>query len=380
MAKTIFVSLLVVLIVGAIAYGATVWKKGALDKESREIFFQAESLYREGEWAKAAPLFRRIVDMNPGYEEIDRVRFHLGECIRESDPNGARQQWTRVLEDTPNSPSAGNARVALAWMEIADNPQAASDLVQPLLELQSDLTDDALLIAATIAEKEGRSAAAREAYYRVIERFPHSNSAGQAYDRLSEINTQLLFSPQPSEFTERYAVQSGDTPIAIGSKFDSTGYLIEDMNSLEGRTLRVGRNIMVPQKGGVRIVVNLTDNHLYLYQGATGRFIKRYMVGTTKYRERTPLGEYRILDDGKLINPTWHPTQGGRIIRGGDPENPLGTRWMGFDKQYHLGIHGTNAPESIGLAESEGCIRMHNHDVEELFKLARIGTPVEIIE
>jgi spore coat assembly protein SafA len=45
----------------------------------------------------------------------------------------------------------------------------------------------------------------------------------------------------------------------------------------------------------------------------------------------------------------------------------------------NYGIHGTNNPPSIGGYVSNGCIRMYNHDVEELFPRVSIGTPVEII-
>ena len=54
----------------------------------------------------------------------------------------------------------------------------------------------------------------------------------------------------------------------------------------------------------------------------------------------------------------------------GNPENILGTRWMGFKNSPGLtgfGIHGTTRPESIGREESSGCIRMGRSDVEELF-------------
>ena len=42
------------------------------------------------------------------------------------------------------------------------------------------------------------------------------------------------------------------------------------------------------------------------------------------------------------------------------------------------GIHGTNAPQSIGRAASRGCIRLRNRDVEELFDLIAVGVPVEV--
>ena len=43
------------------------------------------------------------------------------------------------------------------------------------------------------------------------------------------------------------------------------------------------------------------------------------------------------------------------------------------------GIHGTNMPNSIGKAASHGCIRMRNHDVEELFELVQVGDSVELL-
>lgn len=68
----------------------------------------------------------------------------------------------------------------------------------------------------------------------------------------------------------------------------------------------------------------------------------------------------------KVVNPTWYPSEGG-IVPPDDPRNPLGTRWIGIGGSY--GIHGTRDPDSIGKAESRGCIRMRNRDVEELYDM-----------
>ena len=59
-------------------------------------------------------------------------------------------------------------------------------------------------------------------------------------------------------------------------------------------------------------------------------------------------------------------------------ENPLGRYWLGLSLKGY-GIHGNNNPLSIGYPQSNGCIRMHNQDVELLVGLVRVGTPVEII-
>ena len=50
---------------------------------------------------------------------------------------------------------------------------------------------------------------------------------------------------------------------------------------------------------------------------------------------------------------------------------------MGLDTKGY-GIHGTNAPSSIGKAASHGCIRMAKRDLEELFSMVKVGDAVEI--
>jgi hypothetical protein len=51
---------------------------------------------------------------------------------------------------------------------------------------------------------------------------------------------------------------------------------------------------------------------------------------------------------------------------------------MGLDRKGY-GIHGTNAPGSIGRAASHGCIRLRNADAEDLFERVRVGDQVEIL-
>jgi hypothetical protein len=55
----------------------------------------------------------------------------------------------------------------------------------------------------------------------------------------------------------------------------------------------------------------------------------------------------------------------------------VGTRWVGLNQKGY-GIHGTNAPKSIGRAASHGCIRLRNRDMERLFAMLRVGDRVEI--
>lgn len=124
------------------------------------------------------------------------------------------------------------------------------------------------------------------------------------------------------------------------------------------------------------IVVNKDANILKLYKGR--RLIKKYSVATGKKLDGTPEGKFKIIR--KTKNPYWGGGKDKEPIEGGTPENPLGTMWLGLDygggRWY--GIHGTNNPRSIGKHVSNGCIRMHNRDVEELAKIVTNNTIVFI--
>jgi lipoprotein-anchoring transpeptidase ErfK/SrfK len=65
-----------------------------------------------------------------------------------------------------------------------------------------------------------------------------------------------------------------------------------------------------------------------------------------------------------------------RAARG--PGNPLGTRWMDLSVPG-VGIHGTDAPSSIGYSASRGCIRMQVPDAERRFNHVAVGTTVSIV-
>jgi len=122
-----------------------------------------------------------------------------------------------------------------------------------------------------------------------------------------------------------------------------------------------------------RIVINIAARTLSLFAGE--RLVKEYPIAVGQPSSPSPLGEYRVIE--KIVDPWWYPTTPGMSPVPSGPENPLGYRWIGFADTY--GIHGTNAPWSIGTAASKGCIRMHETDVEELFPQIAVGTPVSII-
>lgn len=120
-----------------------------------------------------------------------------------------------------------------------------------------------------------------------------------------------------------------------------------------------------------RIVINLPSRTLDFY--IENSLVKTYPLAIGKPTTPTPTGNFTIRQ--KEVNPWWYPPKSKKAVPPG-PDNPLGYRWMEFAPLY--GIHGTNAPWAIGEWVSNGCIRMGEVDVEELFDLVPYDTAVYI--
>ncbi|HWM56058.1 MAG TPA: L,D-transpeptidase/peptidoglycan binding protein [Solirubrobacterales bacterium] len=110
------------------------------------------------------------------------------------------------------------------------------------------------------------------------------------------------------------------------------------------------------------------------------KLAKTYTVAVGQVGLETPEGIYAIQD--KQENPTWNVPESdwagslaGQSIPPG-PSNPLKARWMGIYEG--AGIHGTEETSSLGTAASHGCVRMAVPDVEELYDLVEVGTPIYI--
>lgn len=127
---------------------------------------------------------------------------------------------------------------------------------------------------------------------------------------------------------------------------------------------------------GQWIFINKSSNTLYFLNGQ--EVVNKYNVATGKTQLDTPEGKFSIIV--KAVNPAWGGAGRYEPIRGGDPSNPLGKRWMGLNigGGGEYGIHGNAAYNSIGKYVSLGCIRMYNKDVESLFEIVSKGTPVWI--
>jgi lipoprotein-anchoring transpeptidase ErfK/SrfK len=122
------------------------------------------------------------------------------------------------------------------------------------------------------------------------------------------------------------------------------------------------------QQPARQVLVSIPDRKLAVLED--GRVIRVFPVAVGAAESPSPEGEFQIIN--RLTNPTYyHP---GTVIPAG-PANPLGSRWIGLSLKGY-GIHGTNAPRSIGKAASHGCIRMAKRDLEQFFVMVRVGDTV----
>jgi lipoprotein-anchoring transpeptidase ErfK/SrfK len=118
------------------------------------------------------------------------------------------------------------------------------------------------------------------------------------------------------------------------------------------------------------VLVSLVDRKLAVIDN--GVVIATFQVAVGAAVSPSPTGEFAIIS--RVTNPTYY--RRGTVIPSGK-DNPVGTRWVGLNLKGY-GIHGTNAPRSIGRAASHGCIRLRNRDMERLFTMLRIGDAVQI--
>ncbi len=178
-------------------------------------------------------------------------------------------------------------------------------------------------------------------------------------------------------------VGSGDSLIALRKRvlqetpglITCTG-LIARANQLAGETIQPGQILRVPTQRP-SVVVDLGARWLLFFLG--GEIVGAWPVGVGKPGHETPSGEYVVGE--KSADPTWF-RPGEQPVPAGDPRNPLGTRWIAWltpqGEKTHLGFHGTRDPESIGQDESEGCIRMLNRHVEELYEILPKSTVIHV--
>lgn len=133
-----------------------------------------------------------------------------------------------------------------------------------------------------------------------------------------------------------------------------------------------------------RIVVSKSKGTLEAYDKAD-KLVAVFTVTTGSSYDPLPLGDWKI--NGKSYNPEFSydaslfwdvPDSEGEHLLPPGPNGPVGVVWIDLSKE-HYGIHGTPEPQTIGRAESHGCVRLTNWDAARLAQMVTGSTKVSFV-
>jgi len=141
------------------------------------------------------------------------------------------------------------------------------------------------------------------------------------------------------------------------------------------QTLGVGSS----QPRAAKVVVSKSKGTLKAFD-QSGKLIAVYTATMGSSHDPLPLGEWKVV--GKALNPPFHynPDLFWDAKAGSEkatlppgPNGPVGVVWIDISKE-HYGIHGTPNPETIGRAQSHGCVRLTNWDAARLAQMVSTST------
>jgi lipoprotein-anchoring transpeptidase ErfK/SrfK len=291
--------------------------------------------------AMAQPLLEELLRSTPQHREAPFLYYYLAQIAQQAgDPVRSKEYLDKLQADYPQS-------LAVQYLSI--------DRGIALLQ-QGELGKAWVLLSESLFEKQ-----TTELYEKAL-------------PPLREAVQKIFALRKPPEEVSYYEVQPGDNLSKIAQQYQLSPGLLMYLNKLSSTSIRIGQYLKVFQGGALSVSVFKSQHRLVVFSGK--RYIVDYPVGLGK-DQKTPEGSFEI--QTKVSEPPWYFE--GKKYEYGDPQNILGTRWMGFKNQPGItgfGIHGTSDPRSIGKDESNGCVRMKNEDVEALFTMLMIGTRVFI--
>ena len=182
-----------------------------------------------------------------------------------------------------------------------------------------------------------------------------------------------------AELQRRLALRGYLSEGYVKGKFDKkTQEAVKDLQADANLGQDGIAGVLVTSALSTRLYVNLSQYSLVLVDEANNTRYYPVAIGVDEHP--TPLGAYFISDMAK--DPTWLPpnsewAKDAKQIPPG-PNNPLGTRWIGFGDS--VGFHGTPYPDTVGTKASHGCMRMTIPDIEDLYERVNVGTQVCIFK
>jgi lipoprotein-anchoring transpeptidase ErfK/SrfK len=143
-------------------------------------------------------------------------------------------------------------------------------------------------------------------------------------------------------------------------------------------------NAALPQDTAIIARVIISKKHYWTHAvDAEGKIIYHFPSTLGAGYDPSPTGDFRVTYVSRDPSFKYQPKLFAEIPDNepeaklpAGPNSPVGVVWMSLSKP-HYGIHGTSSPETIGYANSHGCVRLTNWDALRLSDLVDIGTPVQ---
>ncbi|MDD5597695.1 MAG: L,D-transpeptidase family protein [Victivallaceae bacterium] len=340
-------------------------------------------VYRSKERSESKRIFIIFILVSACFAAI--LYFLFGYEREEGKPEGTEKQYIslapkpeNVSKVSPSVPAPVPARAAekaaAAVKQQAEKPVPAPVEAKPAAAALSFPEAEKNLAEAEAAYAKGEYSKVRECCYRIFasRKIPDEHPLWQkTADILGKANIKILFTDYPfPEKKAAYSVQPNDGLRKIAMTYNVSSEAVQRSNNMKltDFNVQLGKTYNI-YAGDWQIVISKSRKQLYLFDG--GKIFKVYNIGVGK-DNRTPAGIFKT--GGKRKNPDWYSPKG--KIPFGEKGNVLGTRWIRLVPDGKtsrpvsgLGIHGTWEPDSIGKAESNGCVRLLNEDVEELFAI-----------
>lgn len=159
----------------------------------------------------------------------------------------------------------------------------------------------------------------------------------------------------------------------------------------EGTPVVLPTRHILPDTPREGIILNIAEMRLYYYpkpNAGEEAVVITYPVSIGRMDWKTPMGLTKVV--AKTVDAPWRPpasikaehAKEGDILPDvvpGGPDNPMGRYAMRLGVPGYL-IHGTNKPYGIGMRVTHGCVRMYPEDIERLFGMVPVGTPVRLVD
>lgn len=201
--------------------------------------------------------------------------------------------------------------------------------------------------------------------------------------------------PRPSSWRERSQVKRlgyNDMWELLGEKFHCTRAYLRDLNP-GVKTFTAGTEVIGPKvfpaspaqkAASLRVLLGETSIEALNAQGQAIAFFPCSIAADKKKRPNgqlvvksvVPYPDYTF-DPALFHDASVREGLTKKMVLPPGPRNPVGTAWVGLSLPGY-GIHGTPEPENISRTQSHGCFRLANWNAEQVLKMVRVGTPVDV--